>query len=74
MRHLIAPSSMLGVDADLDPLIVAEGDACSSSKPEPQPPRYTICGFRKETIPRIRHKGDAPIAVVGEAEIQMVRI
>jgi hypothetical protein len=61
---------MLGADADLDPLIVAEGDACSSSKPEPQPPRYTICGFRKETIPRIRHNGDAPITVVREAEIR----
>ena len=27
----------------LDPLIVTEGDANSSSKGEPQPPRYTIC-------------------------------
>jgi hypothetical protein len=29
---------------DLDPIIVTEGDARSSSKTEPQPPRYTICG------------------------------
>src|SRR6266851_3968763 len=28
--------------ADLDPLNVTEGDANSSSKREPQPPRYTI--------------------------------
>jgi hypothetical protein len=27
---------------DLDQLIVAEGDARSASKREPQPPRYTI--------------------------------
>jgi hypothetical protein len=32
MRHLIAPSSMLRDHADLDPIIVTEGDARSSSK------------------------------------------
>src|SRR6266851_6916131 len=32
--------------ADLDPLIVTEGDAHSTSKPEPQPPRYTIFYLR----------------------------
>jgi hypothetical protein len=36
--------------ADLDPLIVAEGDAYSSSKPEPQPPRYTICQLGEQTF------------------------
>jgi hypothetical protein len=41
MRHLIAPSSMLEV-ARPQSAIVAEGDAHSSSKREPQPPRYTI--------------------------------
>ena len=35
------------VDPDLDPIIVTEEDAHSSSKREPQPPRYTI--FRLKT-------------------------
>lgn len=30
------------IDPDLDPIIVTEGDARSSYKAEPQPPRYTI--------------------------------
>src|SRR3954466_4396671 len=42
-----APSDRSFLDArgqaDLDPIIVTEGDAHSSSKREPQPPRYTIC-------------------------------
>src|ERR1700680_1690422 len=41
-----APSHRSFLDArgraDLDPLIATEGDAHSSSKHEPQPPRYTI--------------------------------
>src|SRR5260370_8361714 len=41
-----APSHRSFLDArgpaDLDPLIVREGDAHSLSKREPQPPRYTI--------------------------------
>jgi hypothetical protein len=36
----------------------------------PLPRLSACCGFRKETIPRIRHNGDAPIAVVGEADIR----
>src|SRR5882724_7173960 len=61
-----APSHRSFLDArgrtDLDPLIVAEGDAHSASKTEPQPPRYTICGFRKETIAGMRRNGrDAQI-------------
>ena len=31
------------IDPDLDPIIVTDGDARSSYKAEPQPPRYTIC-------------------------------
>src|ERR1700720_1170821 len=42
-----APSHRSFLDArgrtDLDRFIVTEGNAHSSSKPEPQPPRYTIC-------------------------------
>src|SRR6266851_3339691 len=48
MRHLIAPSSMLEVTP------TTEGDAHSSSKREPQPPRYTIFS----TSPTIRWRSD----------------
>jgi len=53
MRHLIAPSSMPEIDPDLDPIIVTEGDARSSYKAEPQPPRYTIS--RRVFGPRVIH-------------------
>src|SRR5262249_54413373 len=49
-----APSHRSFLDArgrtDLDPLIVAEGAAHSASKAEPQPPRYTICGYGLPTF------------------------
>src|SRR5262249_48859033 len=62
MDHLIAPSSMIEVARDLNPLSSEKGDAHSSSKRELRPPRYTICGFRKETITGMRRNGrDAPI-------------
>src|SRR5258708_39576485 len=57
-----APSHRSFLDArgrtDLDPLIVAEGDAYSASKAEPQPPRYTIsfgfcCGGGPMPVERI---------------------
>jgi hypothetical protein len=41
MHHLIAPSSRIEADRPL-PLSSEKGDANSSSKREPQPPRYTI--------------------------------
>src|ERR1700680_4303969 len=52
-----APSDRSFLDArgraDLDPIIVTEGDAHSSSKPEPQPPRYTIWTFdARDRMPR----------------------
>src|SRR3954453_31559 len=49
-----APSDRSFLDArgkaDLDPIIVTEGDAHSSSKREPQPPRYTICHRGQRTF------------------------
>jgi hypothetical protein len=67
-----APSHRSFLDArgqaDLDSIIVTEGDAHSSSKTEPQPPRYTICrllnrrkrGFR----PLVAMNADGKVAPI----------
>ncbi|MGO9236128.1 MAG: hypothetical protein ACLP4V_19415, partial [Methylocella sp.] len=47
--------------ADLDPIIVPEGDARSSFDTEPQPPRYTIFGE------------ESRVAADGERQIEMMR-
>jgi hypothetical protein len=50
---------------DLDQLIVAEGDARSASKREPQPPRYTIYQRVKQSMRRQRLEvGVAPKAAI----------
>jgi hypothetical protein len=71
MHHLIAPSSRIEVARPQSAIVREEkGDAHSSSKREPQPPRYTICGFRKETIAGMRrNERDAPKAVFSAIEL-----
>src|SRR5258708_36342668 len=60
-----APSHRSFLDArgrtDPDPLIVAERDAYSASKAEPQPPRYTISRLGEQTFAGPHDNGqDAP--------------